>query len=188
MRRIILLASLMGLFCIPAWAQVEISVGSGYIYHLSDSAKENENSYLLGGSASYYLGEQLSVGGEFYYHKLVTTDSQEDFLEENEVEFSKSLITFTGCAKYLLTTNSTSLYIKGIVGSFEYKENITRPDEMPGVSSDKFPGYGLGLGIQYQSNGFFGGFIECIANRMNISSDYTWDYVDIRAGISLKGY
>lgn len=205
MRRVFLFVALLTFLALPALAQVELSFGGGYLFPSGDTAESTEGGHVIGGNAGYFLTERLCVGAEFYYHKLGLTDFQKQDLEELEMEVEKSLIDFTATVKYLLTTGSTSLYVKGIAGSYEYKEKIFEED-YDRLAAEKYRGIGAGLGIQFQSEGFFGGFIEGVYNHVFLPDDLGLDYdleldydpelydnlglnyVSVRAGIILKGY
>jgi hypothetical protein len=187
MRRLILLVSLFVLMASPAMAQVEITAGAGYMFPMYETKDLHHGEYNFGGSVGFYLTDLFSVGGEIYYHKLGLTDAQIDYLEEQELEVSKSLTNFTASAKLLFSDNPLSLYGKVLVGSYEYKENIV-DDNIMGVASKKYPGFGGGFGLHYQSPGFFGAFVEGVYNHIFLDDGDVMDYMDVRAGFVLKGY
>ncbi len=200
MRKVLLIACFIVLVASPTMAQVEISAGAGYTLPVGDTADRNVGDYLFGGSVGFYLTPRLSVGGEIYYHRLGLTEAQKDYVESEELEITKSLTNLAASVKFLITEGSISPYVKGVAGSYEYKENILY-DNIHSVASDKFIGISGGLGIQFQSEGFFGAFIECMYTRVYLGDEYgdetdeygdliytTLDFFDFRAGIVLKGY
>ncbi len=191
MRRISLFTLLLVLWSVPVLAQIEIGAGGGFFTPFEDAADEHVSDYVIGGNASYYLFPKLSVGAELYYHELGLTDEQNALMTELGWEATKSLTNLSFTTKYLLSSGTISLYVKGVIGSYEYKENIVEEDGFPNTTAEKLLGYGAGLGINFQSEGFFGGFVEAIYNHMELGEDWTddsWKYLDVRAGISLKGY
>jgi len=104
---------------------------------------------------------------------------------------NRSLTNFAVSAKYVLSSSGPSLYAKVVAGTYEYKESILDEDGFKSADSVSLQGYGFGIGFQFQSDGFFGGFIEGMYNKINLDEDWQWDsweYVDVRAGVMLKGY
>jgi len=192
MRKVLLISALLALLAMPALAQIEISGGGGYMFPLGDADDEHVGEYIVGGSVGYYLTERFSVGGEIYYHSLGLNETQiANAADLKWTDTSKSITNLVFCAKYLLSTGPVSLYGKFVVGSYEYKESWVEEDGLMNLYSEKLPGYGVGLGFQFQSDGFFGAYIEGVYNSISLEDDWTadsWEYVDLRAGIILKGY
>lgn len=187
MRRVFILVFLLAFWAFSASAQIEISSGLGYFMPVSDTKDIHLGSYLVGGNVGFYVSPRFCIGAEIFYHELGLTDADQEFIDLEEIEVGKSLTNFCATAKFLFNTGSTSLYTKYVAGSYEYKENVIEDNDRR-VATEKNIGVGAGIGLQFQSAGFFGGFIEGVYNHVFLESGDALDYVDFRAGIILKGY